>query len=191
MPGMVFLDCQEPEDLAGKMEASAGSAHAEEGDGELRERQPSRELEDLENQQRQRRRRNDMLARLQLCPSPRRQHAFEQRAAGAARLASACLRSRVTIPAHVEGQGDWQDTIDAAARFPRVHCAFRTCPWPLLVDDEAARRKAVDEAEAHGDDALEPHIKETHKQEIQEVALVEEEYVWDVYGEALAAREGS
>ena len=47
----------------------------------------------------------------------------------------------------------------------------------------------MDEAEAHGDDALEAHIIETHKQEIQEVALVEEEYVWDVYREALAVQE--
>ena len=47
----------------------------------------------------------------------------------------------------------------------------------------------MDEAEAQGDGALEAHTKETHKQEIQEVALVEEEYVWDVYGEALAFQE--
>ena len=47
----------------------------------------------------------------------------------------------------------------------------------------------MDEAEAHGDDALEGHIKETHKQEIQDVALVQEEYVWDVYREALAVQE--
>ena len=130
-----------------------------------------------------------MLARLQLCPPPRRQHAFEQRAAGAARLASACLRARVTLPAHVAGQQNWQEAIDAAVRLPRVHCAFRTCPWPLLVDDEVARRKAADEVEAELDGALKVHIMQTHKQEIQEVALVEEWYVWDVYREALAVQE--
>ena len=47
----------------------------------------------------------------------------------------------------------------------------------------------MDEAEAQGDGALKVHIMQTHKQEIQEVALVEEEYVWDVYGEALAVQE--
>ena len=47
----------------------------------------------------------------------------------------------------------------------------------------------MDEAEAEGDGALEAHIMKTHKQEIQEVALVEEEYVWDVYREALAVQE--
>ena len=47
----------------------------------------------------------------------------------------------------------------------------------------------MDEAEAEGDGALKVHIMQTHKQEIEEVALVEEEYVWDVYREALAVQE--
>ena len=47
----------------------------------------------------------------------------------------------------------------------------------------------MDEADAKGDGALEVHIKQTHKPEIQEVALVEEEYVWDVYREAFAVQE--
>ena len=60
------------------------------------------ELEELQQEQRERRRRNDMLSRLCLCAHRPRKHCFEQRLEGAARLAEAHLRSRVTIPAYVE-----------------------------------------------------------------------------------------
>ena len=154
---------------------------------QLRGRQPSEE--DLEQEQRERRRRNDMLARLRVCPPPRRQHAFEQRSAGAARLASSCLRSRVTIPAHVEEQGDWQATIDSAERLPRVSCAFRNCPWYKMADDEAAGRRPDPEAEAYWDRALQAHILEEHNLQIQQIALVPAELAWDVYKEALSVQE--
>ena len=130
-----------------------------------------------------------MLARLRLCPPPRCQHAFEQMACGAARLASSCLRSRVTIPAHVEEQENWQATIDSAERLPRVSCAFRNCPWYKMADDEAAGRRPEPQAEAYWDRALQAHILEDHTLQIQEVAFVDEEFIWDVYPEAPAAQE--
>ena len=167
------------------METHAGFAHAAEGDGELRGRQPSEEeLEDLENQQRQRRRRNDMLARLRLCPPPRRQHAFEQRSADAARLASSCLRSRVTIPAHVEEQQNWQATIDSAERLPRACCAFRNCRDWDKEDEKFAAQLPARPADAYWDRVLRAHIWRQRRVQIQEVALVEEDWVWDVYTES-------
>ena len=99
-----------------------------------------------------------MLARLQLCPEPRRQHAFEQRSAGAARLASVCLRSRVTLFAHVEEQENRQATIDSAERLPRVSCALRNCPGLEMADGEAAGRRPDSEAEAYWDRYLQAHI---------------------------------
>ena len=58
-----------------------------------------------------------------------------------------------------------------------------------MADDEAAGRRPEAEAEAYWDRALQAHILEKHKLQIQEVALVEEDYVWDVYQEALAVQE--
>ena len=53
----------------------------------------------------------------------------------------------------------------------------------------AAGRKPDFEAEAYWGRALEAHILQKHKLEIQEIAFVEEDYVWDVYQEALAVQE--
>ena len=129
-----------------------------------------------------------MLARLQLCPWPRRQHAFEQRAAGAARPASACLRARVTLPADLADQPNWQEMINSADRLPRICCAFRTCDgFEKADEDEAAQDEK--KAEPFWDRVLKAHILRKHKNEIQNIALVEEEYVWDVYKEALAVQE--
>ena len=85
------------------------------------------ELEELQQEQRERRRRNDMLSRLCLCAHRPRKHCFEQRLEGAARLAEPHLRSRVMIPAEVEEHSNSQALIDSAKPLPRVHCAFRAC----------------------------------------------------------------
>ena len=60
-----------------------------------------------------------------------------------------------------------------------------------MADDEAAGRRAKDQAEAYWDRALQAHILEDEdpKQVIQEVALVEDKYVWGVYQGALAVQE--
>ena len=58
-----------------------------------------------------------------------------------------------------------------------------------MADDEATGRRAEDQAESYWDRALQEHILELHKLQIQEVALVEEAYVWDVYREALVVQE--
>ena len=112
---------------------------------------PAGELEQLQAQRRERRRRNDMLSRLRVCAHRPRQHSFAQRVEGAARLAASKLRSRVTLPATVEQQEHWQAALDSAERLPCLSCAFRTCPYVGEAPDEAA---------------LQAHIVREHHQEI-------------------------
>jgi len=78
--------------------------------------------------------------------------------------------------------------INSADRLPRICCAFRTCDGFEKADEDEA---AQDEKEAapFWDRVLKAHILRKHKNEIQNIALVEEEYVWDVYKEALAVQE--
>ena len=101
--------------------ADAGSAQeVNEGDTEV-----------LRQQQQRTRWRQDMLSRLRLCSHCPRQHDFERRLQGAAKVAE-LLRGRMTFPAEMEQQGNWQDE---AVRLPRVSCAFRTCPGMQYVDE--------------------------------------------------------
>ena len=72
------------------------------------------ELERLQQEQRERRRRTDMLSQLNLCTHRPRKHWFEQRLEGAARLAKEHLRSRVTISANLEEDPNSQALIDSA-----------------------------------------------------------------------------
>ena len=53
----------------------------------------------------------------------------------------------------------------------------------------SAGRDSDRDAEAFADRVLKAHIERMHKDEIQNIALVEEDYVWDVYKEALAVQE--
>ena len=57
-----------------------------------------------------------------------------------------------------------------------------------MADDEAAGRRPDPDAEAYWDRALQAHILKEHKQEIQAVALVDDEFVWNVYQEAIAVQ---
>ena len=93
------------------------------------------EEEELQQQQQQARRREGMLPRLRLCPHRPRKHGFERRLQGAKQLAK-LLRRRVTLPAEMEKQGNWQD---AAVFLPRVSCAL--CSWSQQTDEAAAGRE--------------------------------------------------
>ena len=94
--------------------ADTGSAEeVDEGDTEV-----------LRQQQQRTRRRQDMIPRLRMCSHCPRQHVFERRLRGAEQVAK-LLRKRVTLPAEMEQQGNWQDE---AVRLSRVSCAFCTCP---------------------------------------------------------------
>merc|ERR1712025_1019428 len=85
------------------------------------------ELRRLQQEQRERRRRTDMLSHLCLCPHRPRKQCFEKRLEGAERLADTHLRSRVTIPSTVEEDPNAQASIDSAMSLPRIHCAFAKC----------------------------------------------------------------
>ena len=115
------------------------------------------------------------------------------------------MRSRVTIPAKVEQDPNSQASIDSAMSLPRIHCAFATCT-ACTEKDFAFDAKSVREidrlrsspedddwhAEAFWDRVLKAHIVRQHKDEIQDVAFVEEDDdLWDVYKEALAVQERS
>jgi len=54
---------------------------------------------------------------------------------------------------------------------------------------QVVARDGERDTEAFWDRVLKEHIERMHKVEIQNVALVEENYVWDVYKEALAVQE--
>ena len=85
---------------------------------------------------------------------------------------------------------------------PRIHCAFATCT-ACSQKDFAEEAKAVEKldkslrweddtrsAETFWDRVLKAHILRHHKDEIQDVALAEEDDdVWDVYKEGLAVQE--
>ena len=160
------------------------------------------ELQRLQQEQREKRRRTDMLSHLRLCPHRPRKHCFEQRLEGAERLADTHLRSRVTIPSTVEQDPKSQASIDSAMSLPRIHCAFAKCT-ACTEEDFAEDEKAVREivrvsgwqdddrhAEAFWDRVLKAHILRQHKDQIQKVAFVEEDVdVWDVYKEGLAVQE--
>ena len=189
--------CREAEEARGMvygMDAiMAGTAYFS-GDEQAEEAMvlpPRRHAEDIDEQtQRQRKSRTntDMLARLRVSPERSRKHAFELRQEGAARLAASQLRRRVTLPSDVEEQDDLQAKLDTAERLPRVSCAFRGCSGPQKADEEeAAKSKA--ESESFWDRTLRCHILRKHKEEIQNIALVDEEYIWDTYKEALAVQE--
>ncbi len=102
------------------------------------------ELQRLQQEQRERRRRTDMLSHLCLCPHRPRKHCFEKRLEGAERLADTHLRSRVTIPSTVEQDPNAQAWIDSAMSLPRIHCAFAKCP-ACSEEDFAEDAKAVRE----------------------------------------------
>ena len=53
----------------------------------------------------------------------------------------------------------------------------------------AGRDGDRDPAESFSDRVLKAHILRVHKEEFQNIALVEEDYLWDVYKEALAVQE--
>ena len=160
------------------------------------------ELQRLQQEQRERRRRTDMLSHLRLCPHRPRKHCFEKRSEGAERLADTHLRARVTIPATVEQDPNAQASIDSAMSLPRIHCAFAKCT-ACTEEDFAEDAKAVREidrvsgwqdddrhAEAFWDRVLKAHILRQHKDQIQDVAFVEEDDdVWEVYKEGLAVQE--
>ena len=160
------------------------------------------ELQRLQQEQRERRRRTDMLSHLRLCPHRPRKNCFEKRLEGAERLADTHLRARVTIPATVEQDPNAQALIDSAMSLPRIHCAFAKCTASSEKDfaEEAKAVREIDRAsgcqdddrhaEAFWDRVLKAHIVRRHKDAIREVALVEEDAdVWDVYKEALAVQE--
>ena len=112
------------------------------------------------------------------------------------------LRSRVTIPATVEQDPHAQRAIDSAVSLPRIHCAFAKCT-ACTEEDFAEDAKVVQDidrvsgwqdddrhAEVFWDRVLKAHILRKHKQQIQDVAFVEEDDdVWDVYKEGLAVQE--
>ena len=160
------------------------------------------ELQRLQQEQQERRRRTDMLSHLRLCQHRPRKHSFEKRLEGAERLANVHLRSRVTIPATVEQDPHAQKMIDSAVSLPRIHCAFAKCT-ACTEEDFAEDAKVVQDidrvsgwqdddrhAEVFWDRVLKAHILRKHKQLIQGVAFVEEDDdVWDVYKEGLAVQE--
>ena len=85
---------------------------------------------------------------------------------------------------------------------PRIHCAFAKCTASSK-EDFAEEAKAVREmdkgsrchddgrhAEAFWDRVLKAHILRHHKEQIQDLALAEEDDdVWEVYKEGLAVQE--
>ena len=147
----------------------AGTAYAEgweDADAGSAQQADEAEEEELQQQHQQTRRRHDMLPRLRLCPHRPRKHCFERRLQGAARLAASCLRRRVTLPAEMEEQGNWQD---AAVLLPRVSCAFRDCSGIEPIDEAGAGR---DCGVTFEDRTLRYHILRVHKEEIQHVASV-------------------
>merc|ERR1712078_323681 len=160
------------------------------------------ELQRLQQEQREERRRTDMLSHLRLCPHRPRKHSFEKRLEGAERLANTHLRSRVTVPATVEQDPHAQRTIDSAMSLPRIHCAFAKCT-ACTEEDFSEDVKVVRDmdrvsgwqegdrhAEVFWDRVLKAHILRKHKQLIQGVAFVEEDDdLWDVYKEGLAVQE--
>ena len=156
----------------------AGAAYfsADEEEEEAMMLPPRRHAEDIDEQtQRQRKSRTniDMVARVRVSLERSRKHAFELRQEGAARLAASQLRMRVTLPSDVEEQDDLQAKLDIAERLPRVSCAFRGCSGPQKADEEEAA-KGGPESESFWDRTLRCHIQRMHKEEIQNIAVVEE-----------------
>ena len=128
-----------------------------------------------------------MLRRLRLCPHRRHKHGFERRLQGAKQLAE-LLRRRVTLPAEMEKQGNWQD---AAVLLPRVSCAFHNCSWSQQTDEAAAgreRRESKEESKfsRFGNLTLWDHILQKRKDEIQKAASVadDDNMIYDTYREA-------
>ena len=106
---------------------------------------------------------------------------------GAVRLAISHLRRRVTLPLELEQVEDLQSVLDAAERLPRVSCAFSGCPWA----EAASTSLAIADigSEPPWDRSLRHHVLQQHGPLIQKVAGVEEEWIWDVYKQALAEQE--
>ena len=184
----------------GNSDASAGRSHVPKRSS--RRMPDEAELQKLQQEQQERRRRTDMLSFLRLCPHRPRKHRFEERLEGAERLADTHLRARVTIPPSIEGNPNAQALIDSAMSLPRIHCAFAKCTACSQKDfaEEAKAVEKVDKslgwendtcsAETFWDRVLRAHILRHHKDEIQDVALAEEDDdVWDVYKEGLAVQE--
>ena len=69
------------------------------------------------------------------------------------------------------------------------HAPFRNCRGFPTAEEEAAGRRAQKKGEAYWDAVLQAHIMQQHRWEIEEVALVPENYVWDVCLAALAFQE--
>ena len=142
------------------------------------------DTEELQEQQQQARRRQDMLSRLRLSPDRPREHEFERRLHGAEEVAK-LLRQRVTLPARVEKEGNWQQE---AAALPAVSCAFVDCEkFPSVEDADGGEQARVDLDECD----LRAHMMHEHKKAILEVAQVddEEDLIYDIYREALAIQE--
>ena len=101
--------------------------HAEAADAGSAQGVDEADTEEVQQQQQQARRRQNMLPRLSLCPGHSRQHGFEGRLRGAEAVAK-LLRQRLTLPAEIEKEGNWQHE---AVLLPRVSCAFEICSTDL------------------------------------------------------------
>jgi len=131
---------------------------------------------------------NDMLARLCVFPQRLRKHAFEERLDGAARLAVSHLRRRVTLPPELETRQDLQGVLDTALRLPIVSCAFRGCTY--REECGGGNTESLNQwADSPCDRRLREHVLNKHGRLIQDVAQVAEEWIWDVYKQALAVQE--
>ena len=64
--------------------------------------------------------------------------------------------------------------MDTAISLPRVSCAFRDCSGPDPEDEETAAQDKM-KTEPFWDRVLKAHILRRHKNEIQNIALMEEE----------------
>ena len=101
-----------------------------------------------------------------------------QRRLRGAEAVAKLLRKRVTLPAEMEKQGNWQHE---AVLLPQISCAFKICSEP-----GASEVSGV----AFEDRTLRKHILARHKKDILDAAGVEddEDQIYDTYREAFAVQ---
>ena len=72
---------------------------------------------------------------------------------------------------------------------PGMSVLWRTCDADGQEAERVGEERLGEDAESFSDRKLRCHILRKHKHEICKTALVDEEYVWDTYKEALGVQE--
>ena len=110
-------------------------------------------------------------------------------------VAEACLRERVTLPAHPQNTAEPWTEVASGGYLPPVSCAFWNCIWHVRGDLPVTHAFARAQQEHPWDAMLRKHVLAAHGESLRKVVtpLLDEQraeiHLYDIYLQALAVKE--